>query len=240
MAANDDIRLTSLKLPLSSPPPPSSPPPIDLSLLFTRTRNSFAQLIHSVKTRSGIERLGSKFPPLPSRPPFGSRSTDGGSATRCPKFPPLCWASLSLTRPELESRKEGKGLLIGKSPLLCSASLSLTRPDESTQSGPEGRDNSTPPPHTQQHQKGHSASRHDEERVLISEVLVRDRDGEELERKDLEMEALAALKACRANSALTVREVQEDVHRIIGSGYFCACMPFAVDTRDGIRLVFRV
>lgn len=144
----------------------------------------------------------------------------------------------------MESRKEGKGLLIGKSPLLCSASLSLTRPDESTQSGPEGRENSTPPPppppQTQQHQKGHSASRHDEERVLISEVLVRDRDGEELERKDLEMEALAALKACRANSALTVREVQEDVHRIIGSGYFCACMPFAVDTRDGIRLVFRV
>ena len=54
------------------------------------------------------------------------------------------------------------------------------------------------------------------------------------------MEALAALKACRANSALTVREVQEDVHRIIDSGYFCSCMPVAVDTRDGIRLIFQV
>lgn len=82
--------------------------------------------------------------------------------------------------------------------------------------------------------------REDEERVLISEVLVRNKDGEELERKDLESEALTALKACRANSALTVREVQEDVHRIIDSGYFSTCMPVAVDTRDGIRLVFQV
>lgn len=87
---------------------------------------------------------------------------------------------------------------------------------------------------------GQSTSRHDEERVLISEVLVRNKDGEELERKDLENEAVAALKTCRPNSALTVREVQEDVHRIIGSGYFSSCMPVAVDTRDGIRLVFQV
>lgn len=79
-----------------------------------------------------------------------------------------------------------------------------------------------------------------EERVLISEVLVRNKDGEELERKDLENEALNALKASRANSALTVREVQDDVHRIIASGYFFSCMPVAVDTRDGIRLVFQV
>ncbi|OMO68528.1 Bacterial surface antigen (D15) [Corchorus capsularis] len=89
-------------------------------------------------------------------------------------------------------------------------------------------------------QKGQSAGRYDEERVLISEVLVRNKDGEELERKDLESEALTALRACRANSALTVREVQEDVHRIIDSGYFSSCMPVAVDTRDGIRLVFQV
>ncbi|XP_075520154.1 outer envelope protein 80, chloroplastic [Primulina tabacum] len=80
----------------------------------------------------------------------------------------------------------------------------------------------------------------EEERVLISEVLVKSKDGEELERKDLEAEALNALKASRANSALTVREVQEDVHRIIGTGYFMSCMPVAVDTRDGIRLVFQV
>lgn len=118
------------------------------------------------------------------------------------------------------------------SPLLCCASLSLTRPNELTQSV-EGKD-------MIQQQKGHSVSRNAEERVLISEVLVRTKDGEELERKDLEMEALAALKACRANSALTIREVQEDVHRIIESGYFCSCTPVAVDTRDGIRLMFQV
>ncbi|XP_071712134.1 outer envelope protein 80, chloroplastic [Rutidosis leptorrhynchoides] len=111
-------------------------------------------------------------------------------------------------------------------PLLCSASLALTRGDE------DGTELSL--------SKSHSVSRNDDERVLISEVLVRNKDGEELERKDLEEEAVTALKTCRPNSALTVREVQEDVHRIIGSGYFSSCMPVAVDTRDGIRLVFQV
>lgn len=80
----------------------------------------------------------------------------------------------------------------------------------------------------------------DEERILISEVLIRNKDGDELEREDLAAEAAAALKSCRPNSALTLREVQEDVHRIIESGYFFSCMPVAVDTRDGIRLVFQV
>lgn len=117
-------------------------------------------------------------------------------------------------------------------PLLCSASLSLSQPAEVTHSElaatqPKGQTVARRP-------------REDEERVLISEVLVRNKDGEELDRKDLEAEAVAALKACRPNSALTVREVQEDVHRIIDSGLFCSCMPVAVDTRDGIRLVFQV
>ncbi|KAA3490568.1 outer envelope protein 80, chloroplastic-like isoform X1 [Gossypium australe] len=115
--------------------------------------------------------------------------------------PLLCCSSLSLTAQTYN---------LVNAPLLCSASLSLSQPNspDSTQSGSE-----VP-------QKGQSttAGRYDEERVLISEVLVRNKDGEELERKDLEMEALTALKACRANSALTVREVQEDVHRIIDSG----------------------
>ncbi|XP_076903013.1 outer envelope protein 80, chloroplastic-like [Bidens hawaiensis] len=114
-------------------------------------------------------------------------------------------------------------LLNPNSPVLCSASLSLTEETgELTQSSKV------------------ITNRNDDERVLISEVLVRNKDGEELERKDLEEEAIAALKKCRSNSALTVREVQEDVHRIIGSGYFSSCMPVAVDTRDGIRLVFQV
>lgn len=118
---------------------------------------------------------------------------------------------------------------VTKRSLLSFSSLSLS---ESTQS--EGRE--IP-------QKGHVTSHYgrvDEERVLISEVVVRNKDGEELERKDLEFEAVSALKACRPNSALTVREVQDDVHRIIGSGYFSSCMPVALDTRDGIRLVFQV
>ncbi|XP_010493038.1 PREDICTED: outer envelope protein 80, chloroplastic-like [Camelina sativa] len=133
---------------------------------------------------------------------------------------------LNWTDSKAENTEITRGM---NSPLLCCASLSLTRPNESV----EVKD-------ITQQQKGHSVSRNAEERVLISEVLVRTKDGEELERKDLEMEALAALKACRANSALTIREVQEDVHRIIESGYFCSCTPVAVDTRDGIRLMFQV
>jgi outer membrane protein insertion porin family len=76
--------------------------------------------------------------------------------------------------------------------------------------------------------------------VLISEVAVRGKDGEPLELPELEAAAAAALRACRPNAALTVREVQEDVHRIVESGLFRSCMPVAVDTRDGIRLVFEV
>ncbi|RXI03907.1 hypothetical protein DVH24_038181 [Malus domestica] len=202
MPPNDDVRFTSS--PSAKVPRSPENRHVDLTVLFARTRNSFSQLIDSLRTRTSFP----KFPPLPI----------------------LCSASLSLTRPadssesESRNRNADRGQFVGKSPLLCSASLALTRPDESIQS----------------QQKGHASSRHDEERVLISEVLVRNKDGEELERKDLEMEALAALKACRANSALTVREVQEDVHRIIDSGYFCSCMPVAVDTRDGIRLIFQV
>jgi outer membrane protein insertion porin family len=79
-----------------------------------------------------------------------------------------------------------------------------------------------------------------EERVLISEVAVRGKDGVPLERPELEEAAAAALRACRPSAALTVREVQEDVQRVVESGLFRSCMPVAVDTRDGIRLVFEV
>ncbi|KAL6966440.1 Outer envelope protein 80, chloroplastic, partial [Sarracenia purpurea var. burkii] len=125
---------------------------------------------------------------------------------------------------------------LSRSSLLCSASLALIRPDEQETPG------SSEVVVAQSKGGGQSAVAapgREEERVLISEVFVRNKDGEELERKDLENEAIAALKACRPNSALTVREVQDDVHRIISSGYFCSCMPVAVDTRDGIRLVFQ-
>ncbi|KAG8484914.1 hypothetical protein CXB51_021652 [Gossypium anomalum] len=135
------------------------------------------------------------------------------SSTR--RSPLLCFASVSLA-----AEKQS----IGRSPLLYSASLSLTQPDS-----------------TESTQEGHlsTAGRYGEERVLVGEVLVRNKDGEELERKDLEMEALNALKACGANSALTAWEIQEDVDRIIDSGYFSSCTPVAVDSRDGIRLVFQ-
>ncbi|KAK6164174.1 hypothetical protein DH2020_001038 [Rehmannia glutinosa] len=139
--------------------------------------------------------------------------------------------------------------VLKKSPLFCSAALALSDsesgpPSTQSKSGDEsgsvvqykGDDSG---PVTQSKNVGSNRAA-EEERVLISEVLVRNKEGEELERKDLEAEALNALKASRANSALTVREVQEDVHRIIGSGYFMSCMPVAVDTRDGIRLIFEV
>ncbi|KAJ6945175.1 outer envelope protein 80 [Populus alba x Populus x berolinensis] len=151
-------------------------------------------------------------------------------STRTPNSPLLCSASLSLS---YSSCSDPKPL-----PILGSASLS---PSQSQL----GESNQLDSVVSAQQKSGgasgvHGSGRNDEERVLISEVLVKNKDGEELERKDLEGEALAALKACRANSALTVREVQEDVHRIISSGYFSSCMPVAVDTRDGIQLVFQV
>uniref|UniRef100_A0A7N0TTD9 Outer envelope protein 80, chloroplastic n=1 Tax=Kalanchoe fedtschenkoi TaxID=63787 RepID=A0A7N0TTD9_KALFE len=119
------------------------------------------------------------------------------------------------------------------SPLLCSSSLALVSDSPSEVAG-VSQQKSVPAA------TGRQLGSEKEERVLISEVLVRNKDGEELTRKDLEAEAVAALKASRPNSALTVREVQEDVLRIINSGYFCSCVPVAVDTRDGIRLVFQV
>lgn len=61
-----------------------------------------------------------------------------------------------------------------------------------------------------------------------------------LERPDLEVAVAEALRYSRPNSALTSREVQEDVQRIIQSGYFSSCMPVAKDTRDGIRLTYQV
>lgn len=94
-----------------------------------------------------------------------------------------------------------------------------------------------------QQQKQACVCRHakeDQERVLISEVLFQNKDGDELENPELLSSAMGALKACKPNSALTIQEVQEDVHRVIDCGYFYSCMPVAVDTRDGIRLIFKV
>ncbi|KAJ7947540.1 outer envelope protein 80, chloroplastic [Quillaja saponaria] len=261
MVQNGDVHFTSSSFKIPLPPQPT---PFHfrttLALQITNTRNSLAQLIDSFKT-GYFGKFNLKCAPFWCRHNESARSVSGAQGMNSASRPPilrdrtvlfgksslLCSASLSLIQSDGSApsesgnqqgysasqlgRENDKVVLIGKAPLLCSASLSLVQFDESTRAGSEGRD-------TQQ--KGHSASRHDEERVLISEVLVRNKDGEELERRDLEMEAIQALKVCRPYSALTVREVQEDVHRIIHSGYFSSCMPVAVDTRDGIRLVFQV
>jgi outer membrane protein insertion porin family len=80
----------------------------------------------------------------------------------------------------------------------------------------------------------------EEERVLISEILIQNKDGQNLEDSELLATAQQALKACKPNFALTTSEVQEDVHRIIDTGFFSSCMPSAEDTRDGVRLIFKV
>ncbi|XP_022753573.1 outer envelope protein 80, chloroplastic-like isoform X2 [Durio zibethinus] len=214
MRQSDGVSFTSssIKIPLLSSNLSLSQ---TLASQLARTRLSAFELIHSLRNRSYVKNY-------PTRSTESTQS-ELGIRSLIRSSPLLCSASLSLTTQNHN---------IGRSPLLYSASLLLTQPGsaESTQSGLE-----VP-------LKGQSAAAggYDEERVLISEVLVRNKEGEELERKDLEMEALTALKACQANSALTAREVQEDVDRIIDSGYFSSCTPVAVDTRDGIRLVFQV
>ena len=79
-----------------------------------------------------------------------------------------------------------------------------------------------------------------EERVLISEILIQDKDGQELSDPELNSTAWKALKAYKPNFALTTSEVQADVHQIIDTGFFASCMPSAEDTRDGVRLIFKV
>ncbi|CAN7140671.1 hypothetical protein HID58_038879 [Brassica napus] len=203
-----------------------------LSSHLSNTRLSLTRMLDSLKNRHASPRLTQTRPVRRHNSP--TQMLNSVTQLMIGSKSPLLSLSLIQSTQSIWSDPGAERL---SSPLLCCASLSLNRPSESTQTV-EGKDVIQ---QQQQVQKGHSsASRNAEERVLISEVLVRTKDGEELERKDLEVEALAALKACRANSALTVREVQEDVHRIIESGYFCSCTPVAVDTRDGIRLMFQV
>lgn len=222
MPRNDDVRFTSsrLKIPRSHLDPPRFNVPF-FSESLTKAKNSLSQLVDALNNRS------SESTPSES----AMQKLNSAAARLVANSPLLCLASVSLSRSTWLSQSKA----ISNSPLLCSSSLSLSQ-----STAESGTQSETTTQQLKEKGQSHSASRYDEERVLISEVLVRNKDGEELERKDLEMEALAALKACRANSALTVREVQEDVHRIISSGYFNSCMPVAVDTRDGIRLVFQV
>ncbi|PSR86836.1 Outer envelope protein [Actinidia chinensis var. chinensis] len=217
MPRNEGVRFTSssLRVPLSPPPPPHHHHRHHLPL-FSNLQFTSQTLIAS--TQSSIDQFLKKIQKNPRKlhKPQNIQTLIASSLARTQFAIDQFVKNFKKTHKRFQHSR-----YLSKSSLLCSASLALTKPDESAVvAQPKG---------------GGS-----EERVLISEVFVRNKDGEELERKDLENEALAALKACRPNSALTVREVQEDVHRIISSGYFCSCMPVAVDTRDGIRLVFQV
>lgn len=116
------------------------------------------------------------------------------------------------------------------------ASLSLSN-DQAAEAKPESvRPSRRKAPGLQRGQEVGQA----EERVLISEILIQDKDGQELADPELNSTAWEALKACKPNFALTTSEVQADVHRIIDTGFFASCMPSAEDTRDGVRLIFKV
>ncbi|CAN8252362.1 unnamed protein product [Cochlearia groenlandica] len=230
MHANDDIHFTSS----SSLKTINSSSHGHIPFLANLQSSSKALLSHLSTTRLSLNRIFDSLKTRQSSPRpilrLDSQTQILNSLTH------LLISKSPLVSSLIQSTKSKKNDAINhglSSSLLCCASLSLSI---------DGRDTTTTTTTQQQQQihKGHTVTRNAEERVLISEVLVRTKDGEELERKDLEIEALAALKACRANSALTIREVQEDVHRIIESGYFCSCTPVAVDTRDGIRLMFQV
>ncbi|RMZ55639.1 hypothetical protein APUTEX25_000222 [Auxenochlorella protothecoides] len=69
--------------------------------------------------------------------------------------------------------------------------------------------------------------------ILISELEV---TGADEELRKLAREALTM----RPNFAYTLEEVQADLRRIFGTGYFAACEPSAEDTRDGVKLTIKV
>lgn len=60
--------------------------------------------------------------------------------------------------------------------------------------------------------------------------------GADEELRKLAREALTM----RPNFAYTLEEVQADLRRIFGTGYFAACEPSAEDTRDGVKLTIKV
>ncbi len=67
----------------------------------------------------------------------------------------------------------------------------------------------------------------------IAQVEVTGVDGE------LKRVAQAALKT-RPNFAYTIGEVRQDVQRVFNTGWFRECVPDAVDTRDGVKLIINV
>ncbi|KAH9789726.1 Outer envelope protein 80 [Citrus sinensis] len=188
---NDDARFTSspLKIPRFQPQPPL---PFFAETL-TESKNSLSHQIHSLRTRSDESTQSTELTQpesLTRKLQLFAERAYGNSARVCSMYP-------STT---------GAGETLVNLPLLCSAWMSLSQSTTSESAAlPEV---SSTQLQQKAQQQPHSVSRSDEERVLISEVLVRNKDGEELERKYLGTEALTVLKACHANSALTVREVE--------------------------------
>jgi hypothetical protein len=55
---------------------------------------------------------------------------------------------------------------------------------------------------------------------------------------ELKQVALDTIKT-RPNFAYTIGEVKQDVQRVFNTGWFRECIPEAVDTRDGVKLVIK-
>ncbi|GAX81347.1 hypothetical protein CEUSTIGMA_g8778.t1 [Chlamydomonas eustigma] len=72
-----------------------------------------------------------------------------------------------------------------------------------------------------------------QERILISEVEITGADA------DLKKLAMNTIKT-RPNFAYTLDEVKKDVERVFNTGWFRECVPDAVDTRDGVKLIIKV
>ena len=69
--------------------------------------------------------------------------------------------------------------------------------------------------------------------VTLPQVEVKGVEGE------LRRVAEAAL-SIKPNFGYTLKEVQDDMHRVFDSGFFERCQPHAEDTRDGVKLTVEV
>lgn len=180
-------------------------------------------------------RQASRAQSLPNQSPFGKflSAAEGLIQSFHAKWGPVA----TRARDSLIKRAAERPLTFLNAAPMRLASLSLSN-EQSAEPKPESvRPSRRKAPGLQ---LGGQEGTQEEERVLISEILIQDKDGQELTDPELSSTAWEALKACKPNFALTTSEVQADVHRIIDTGFFASCMPTAEDTRDGVRLVFKV
>jgi hypothetical protein len=177
------------------------------------------------------------------RLPFGSflSAAEGFVHSVCAK-----WEHIASRAREAVFR-EGmrRPLFLNSGPRMILASMSLSNEPERMQQQQQLQGSESRPTGKRKNPGGiqigqEGGGGQEEERVLISEILIQDKDGQVLADSELLTTAWGALKACKPNFALTTSEVQEDVHRIIDTGFFASCMPSAEDTRDGVRLIFKV